>query len=206
MRLLLFFLFPALELYLLVKVGSRIGALNMVLWVFVSALIGIWAVRAQGQSAMIKTREELNAGRVPQTPFLDGVLLFLAGILLLLPGLITDAVGLLLLFPPIRHLAALRLAAYFTARQASGGGTKIFFFSSNGFPGAGQGFSHTPYSRPSVHDAGYYTREEEHTGPRQATIIESTAIEINKSPDPAGESKDSDPPHGNASCNTPDKD
>lgn len=189
MRLALFLLFPALELYLLVKVGGMIGALNMVLWVFVSALIGMWAVRAQGQSAMLKARAELEAGRVPQTPFLDGVLLFFGGILLILPGLLTDAAGLFLLVPPLRHWAALRLASYITSRQnaAAGGHTRIFFFSSGGFPGAGapsadRPFPPDPFNGPGQGGAvppGPFRDASE--PPRQATIIDSTAIDIEAS-------------------------
>jgi len=195
MRLILFLLFPALELYLLVKVGGIIGALNMVLWVFASAVIGMWAVRAQGQSAMLKARAEMNAGRVPQTSFLDGLLLFFGGILLILPGLITDAVGLLLLIPPVRRWAAPRLAAYLTARQASatGGGTRIFFFQSNGFPGAS---SVDPFMRSSPDNAIFHeSPPDNEQPPRQATIIESTAIEIkplspDKPDEPEEENKD----------------
>ena len=187
MRFVLFLLFPALELYLLVKVGGLPGALNMVAWVFASALIGMWAVRAQGQSAMQKARAEMEAGRVPQTPFLDGVLLFLGGILLILPGLITDAVGLLLLIPPFRRMAALALAAYITSRQAasasgassgSGGATRIFFFSSSGFPGSNTPPRHDPSMHIGPERSGLY--DASHEEPRQATIIESTAIAIEK--------------------------
>ena len=183
----LFLLFLALELYLLVKVGGMIGTLNMVLWVFASALLDMWAVRAQGQNAMQRVRAEMDAGRTPQTPFLDGLLLFVGGVLLILPGLIGDAVGLLLLLPPVRHLAAPRLAVYLTARQASGtrggGGTRIFFFQSGGFPDASS--SGDPFMRPGPNRRIFHEAPpQDDLPPRQATIIESTAIEIEpQSPD-----------------------
>jgi UPF0716 protein FxsA len=183
MRLILFFLFPALELYLLVKVGGIIGALNMVLWVFASALIGMWAVHAQGQSAILKARAEMNAGKVPQASFLDGPLLFFGGVLLILPGLITDAVGLLLLIPPVRRWATARLAAYLTARQtsAAGAGTRIFFFQS-GFPGPSS--SADQFTRPGPGNTVFHQSPlDNEQSPRQATIIESTAIEIKPPPD-----------------------
>ena len=189
MRFILFLLFLALELYLLVKVGGTIGALNMVLWVFASALLGMWAVRAQGQNAMQRVRSEMDAGRTPQTPFLDGLLLFVGGVLLILPGLIGDAVGLLLLIPPVRQFAASRLAAYLTARQASGthgsagGGTRIFFFQSGEFPNASS--PGDPFMRPGPDRIDFHdTPPQDDLPPRQATIIESTAIEIKpQSPD-----------------------
>lgn len=181
MRFVLFFLFPALELYLLVKVGGLIGAVNMVLWVFASACIGMWAIRAQGQNAMLKARAELDAGRVPQLPFLDGLLLFLGGLLLILPGLITDAAGLLLLLPPVRRRAAPLLAGYITTRQTSGtnAGVWMFVFKSGGFPGSGAPSAKNSFPRQE-HAVFHETPLENTQPPRQATIIESTAIAIER--------------------------
>ena len=187
MGFLLFLLFLALELYLLVKVGGMIGALNMVIWVFASALLGMWAVRAQGHNAMQRFRAEMDAGHTPQTPFLDGLLLFIGGVLLILPGLIGDAVGLLLLIPPVRHAVAPRLSAWLTARQASGtrggasGSTRIFFFQSGGF--SNQSSSGDPFMRQDPGQIGpdhiiFDDTPPQDESPRQATIIDSTAIEI----------------------------
>lgn len=167
LRLLAFFLFPALELYLLVKVGAEIGAFNMVLWVFASAILGIWAVQVQGRGVMDKVRMELGQGRVPQTAMMDSLMLFFAGVLLILPGLITDAVGILLLIPLTRHLLMNGLGHYM-ARAANqvnqtgqgGGPTRIIFYSSTG------GFDRMQPPPPP-----------EDSGPRQATIIDSTAVE-----------------------------
>lgn len=167
-RLLAFILFPALELYLLVKVGARIGAFNMVLWVFASAILGIWAVQVQGRGVMDRVRTELGQGRVPQTAMLDSLMLFFAGVLLILPGLITDAMGILLLIPGTRHLFMTGLGRYM-ARAAnhvnragqSGGPSRIIFYSSTG------GFDRMQSPPPPQDD-----------GPRQATVIDSTAVEI----------------------------
>lgn len=186
MRLLLFILFPALELYLLVKVGGEVGALNMVLWVFASALIGLWAVRTQGQDAMNRARADIAAGRVPQNTFLDGLLLFFGGVLLILPGLITDAVGLFLLVPPCRQWAAQSLARYLTSQQARpGGASRVMFFRTSG-PGAAP-FNGSPFesqNRPFDNgpcDEGHSQAYDE--GPRQATVIDSTVIEVSSSLD-----------------------
>jgi UPF0716 protein FxsA len=181
----------ALELYLLVTVGGLIGAFTVVAWVFASAIIGMWAVRAQGQNAMLKARAEMDAGKTPQTPFLDGLLLFFGGVMLILPGLITDAVGLLLLIPPIRRLATPRLAAYITTRKASGasGGTRIFFFQSERFSGTPS--ADDPLIRPGPDRLVFReTPSRNEQTPRQATIIESTAIEIER-PQPPGKPNES---------------
>lgn len=208
MQLLLFLAFPAVELYLLVKAGALVGALNVVLWVFVSAAIGIWAVRAQGQGAMLKVQSELSEGRVPQNPFLEGLLIFLGGVLLILPGLISDAIGLLLLIPPMRHAAALGLTRYFASQQAKGAGagtSRVIFFRSSGFPGFGTGAGGpfqpgpapgSPFDRPRDPGAqGEIPRAEYDDSPRQATIIESSAIDLTGN-DAAGAERGKDPAGG----------
>jgi len=179
LKLFLFLLFPALELYLLVKVGGIIGAFNIVLWIFVSALIGIAAVRSQKQYSFEQMRADMAQGRGPQDSIREGLLLFLGGLLLILPGLITDAIGLILLLPPARRLVGDLLASYAAKHASHGAGNArfIFFSGSPGFqpgerqdgsfPGQGTGFSHA---------------EPEEAGPRQAVIIESTAIEITTEP------------------------
>ena len=168
MKLLAFLLFPALELYLLVKVGAMIGALNMVAWVFASALLGIWAVQTQGQSIMNRVMSEVSQGRVPQEAMTNGLLLFIAGVLLILPGLITDAVGILLLIPFTRRLFMVGLNRYLTTRAGQAGqgtgSSRIFFYTSSAGFGAPEQSSHTP-------DAG----------PRQATVIDSTAVKLGSS-------------------------
>ena len=160
MPFLLFLAFPVVELYLLVKAGAVIGALNMVLWELASAALGIWAVRAQGQGAMRVVRAELAEGRIPQNPFLDGLLIFLGGILLILPGLLSDALGLLLLIPFVRRLAAIALAKRLAARQAgtgdAGASSRFIFFRSSVFSDPagpvppGNGPAWPPYRPDSV--------------------------------------------------------
>lgn len=176
MRLLFFLLFPALELYLLVLAGSAIGALNIVLWVFVSAAIGLAAARAQGQSAMQKARAELAEGRVPQNTFMDGLLLFFGGVLLILPGLITDAMGLFLLIPPFRHFAARAINRYLTAQQAKGQGARFFIFRSG--PGPRGGFDAAGFqggSDSEGQDSGVFDTEAQK--PRQAAVLEIRTID-----------------------------
>ena len=142
-KLILFFLFPVLEIYALATLGGAIGGLNVVLLVFASALLGVWVVRIHGQQCLQRVREELGAGRVPQELLLDNLFVFVAGVLLILPGPISDTVGLFLLIPLVRRLASARLSGYLTshsARQGQGAffsGNGMFFYqSTSGFGGA----------------------------------------------------------------------
>ncbi len=95
-------LIPALEIYILITVGSAIGALNTLALVLMSAMLGAWLARTQGLQTMLKLRENLNQGIMPAEEILDAFLIFAAGLMLLTPGFVTDAFGLLLLFPPSR--------------------------------------------------------------------------------------------------------
>lgn len=99
----IFVLVPATELYLLIEVGSEIGALSTIWLVILTALVGGWMVRHQGLAVMFRVREQLDRGEPPAIEMMEGVLLLLIGVLLLLPGFITDTLGFLLLIPPLRR-------------------------------------------------------------------------------------------------------
>lgn len=109
MRLGLFFILvalPLLELALLLKVGQSIGLLWTMFVIFASAAVGTWVLHAQGFAVMRRTMKSLQAGKPPIGPAVDGMFLMFAGTLLLTPGFLSDAVGLLLLIPPLRHAIA----------------------------------------------------------------------------------------------------
>jgi len=106
--LLLFVGVPLLELYLLIQVGSVIGALPTIGLSILTAVIGTFLVRVQGFSVLLRVREMVDQGEVPAIEVLDGALLLIAGVMLLLPGFLTDALGFLLLVPPLRRLLILR--------------------------------------------------------------------------------------------------
>ncbi|MEN8214232.1 MAG: FxsA family protein [Pseudomonadota bacterium] len=99
----IFVLIPATELYVLIEVGSEIGALTTIWLVILTALIGGWMVRHQGLNVMFRVRDQLEKGEPPAIEMMEGLLLLIIGILLLLPGFITDTLGFLLLIPPLRR-------------------------------------------------------------------------------------------------------
>ena len=104
---LLFAGIPLLELYLLIEVGSEIGAIPTIFLTVFTAVLGGLMVRVQGFSTALKVREVLDRGEVPAIEMIEGALLLLAGFLLLLPGFLTDAIGFLLLVPQIRRALVL---------------------------------------------------------------------------------------------------
>ncbi len=92
------------EFAVIINVGDEIGAAATLLAMFATAAIGLWLVRLQGFDVYRKMNQTMQAGKSPVGEMLHGVLLLLAGLLLIIPGFISDAVGALLLVPPLRTL------------------------------------------------------------------------------------------------------
>jgi len=114
---------PLLELYLLIEVGSEIGALPTIALSIFTAVLGGLLVRMQGFSVLFRVQSSLDRREVPALELLEGALLLVVGLALLLPGFITDAVGFLLLVPPLRRWLIVRwLKARGTLRPAPGPG------------------------------------------------------------------------------------
>src|SRR5690606_8353763 len=104
--LLLFLLFPLIELGVMIKIGSAIGVLPTLLLLVVGVVCGGLLVRVAGFATALRARERLARGELPEEEMLEGLLLALAGGLLLLPGFISDAIGLVLLLPFTRRWVA----------------------------------------------------------------------------------------------------
>lgn len=97
-----FTLIPFLEIYLIVKIGSHLGAFNTVMIVILTGFLGALLARFQGFQTMLKVRETLNRGEMPAEELLDALLILMAGIVLLTPGFLTDMAGLMILIPQTR--------------------------------------------------------------------------------------------------------
>lgn len=113
---------PLVELYLLIEVGSVIGALPTIVLSVFTAILGGTLVRLQGFSILFRAQSQMANQEVPAVELLEGVLLLLVGLALLLPGFITDAIGFLLLIPPLRRALVVRwLKARGTLQPMPGG-------------------------------------------------------------------------------------
>ena len=117
MGLLLLFVLPLVELYLLVKLGGAIGAFNTLLYVVVTAVAGMSAARAEGFRLLSRWRAAMQQGRVPEEGPLGQLLVVLGGVLLVLPGPLTDLAGLALLVPPSRRFVMGKLRHHLTVRM-----------------------------------------------------------------------------------------
>jgi len=100
--LLLFILVPAAELALLIEIGRHIGTLATLGLIAGTGLLGAALARHQGLGILKTIRQEMNAGRLPAEPMVDGIMILLAGAVLMTPGILTDALGFLILIPLTR--------------------------------------------------------------------------------------------------------
>jgi len=101
---LLFTLVPAIELALLIEIGSHIGAGNTILIIVLTGVLGAYLARLQGFLVFQKIQSDLNQGIMPNSQMIDGLMILFGGIVLLTPGFITDIFGFLLLIPWTRSL------------------------------------------------------------------------------------------------------
>ena len=100
-----------LEIFVLVKVGSFLGAWPTIMLVVITALVGSALVRSQGLQLLQQLQQRMAHGEMPGLQLIEGVMLLVTGVLLVTPGFVTDFCGLLLLQPKIRgHIAKLVLA------------------------------------------------------------------------------------------------
>jgi UPF0716 protein FxsA len=88
----------------LIKVGGSLGALNTVLLVLLTALIGVALLRVQGFRTLMNARNKLGMAQLPAEEIITGIFLAIGGALLLTPGFITDIFGFLCLVPLTRRI------------------------------------------------------------------------------------------------------
>lgn len=112
----LFLLWPFVEIVLFIQIGTQIGILPTIMLCGLSAVLGSFLVRWQGLKTMAVLRRTVDGGEMPAQQIFDGVCIFLAGILLILPGFFSDAVGFMLLLPPVRVWLRLYLSRHFSGK------------------------------------------------------------------------------------------
>ncbi|GBD96365.1 MAG TPA: FxsA family protein [Nitrospirae bacterium] len=100
---LIFSLIPVIELALLIKVGSLIGALNTIIIVILTAIIGAYLVRLEGLGVMYRIQKNMQEGIFPAEELINGAMILVAGAMLLTPGFFTDIIGFLMVFPVSRE-------------------------------------------------------------------------------------------------------
>ena len=97
-------LVPILEIYLFIKIGSKIGAFNTISLIFITAIIGIMYARYEGLNTIRSGFSQLVKNEMPAYEIISGAAIAFAALLLILPGFATDIIGFLIVFPLTRKL------------------------------------------------------------------------------------------------------
>ena len=101
---LLFIGVPALEVFLMIKIGGKIGALNTVSLILLTAIIGIYFAKLEGMKTMRSGVLNLYQNKIPIYEMISGASIAIAALLLIIPGFFTDTIGFLLLIPFTRKI------------------------------------------------------------------------------------------------------
>ena len=93
---------PAIEIYLMIKVGGVIGALNTILLIFFTAITGVYFAKLAGLSTLRAGLSQMVKNEIPIYEIISGAALAFAALLLIIPGFLTDIIGFLLIIPVTR--------------------------------------------------------------------------------------------------------
>ena len=96
-------LVPAVEIYLLIKIGSQIGAITTILLIFTTAIVGVYYAKYEGLNTLKSGFMQLSKNKPPTYEMISGAAIAFAALLLIIPGFATDVLGFLLIFPISRN-------------------------------------------------------------------------------------------------------
>ena len=100
---LIIILIPAIEIYLLIKIGGEIGAITTILLIFTTAIVGIYYAKYEGLNTLKAGFNQLRRNETPTYEMLSGAAIAFAALLLIIPGFATDILGFFLIFPLSRR-------------------------------------------------------------------------------------------------------
>jgi len=110
-------LVPIAEIYLLIKIGSQIGALITILLIFATAIVGIYYAKYEGINILKSGFIQLSKNQAPTYEMISGAAIAFAALLLIVPGFITDIIGFFLIFPFSRKFVFTFFKKKFSRKQ-----------------------------------------------------------------------------------------
>lgn len=119
--LLLMTIVPAVELWLLLELGARVGAVATVWIIVLTGIVGASLAKREGLAVVAKIKDEARNGLPPGERLVEGLLVLIGGILLLTPGVVTDLTGLLMIIPLSRRPLAIWAKRYLSAKLVISG-------------------------------------------------------------------------------------
>ena len=110
-------LVPVIEIYLLIKIGSQIGAITTIFLIFTTAIIGVYYAKYEGLNTLKSGFTQLSKNETPAYEVISGAAIAFAALLLIIPGFLTDILGFLLIFPLTRKLVFNKFSKKFSTKQ-----------------------------------------------------------------------------------------
>ncbi|MHC4870499.1 MAG: FxsA family protein [Planctomycetota bacterium] len=128
-----FTLIPVFEIYLLINIGSIIGAPMTIVVILATGIAGGWLVRRQGLLTITLIKKDFSEGKVPADRIISGLFIIIGGVLMITPGFFTDVIGFLLMIPGNRRFLAKQMKQKLSDGNFQNSGSSFFFhnFSSN---------------------------------------------------------------------------
>ena len=110
-------LIPIIEIYLFIKIGSQIGAINTIILIFITAIIGVYYAKYEGINTLRSGINQIIKNQMPAQELISGAAIAFAAVLLIIPGFATDIFGFLLIMPITRKLIIGKINKKFEKRN-----------------------------------------------------------------------------------------
>ena len=110
-------LVPVIEIYLLIKIGSQVGAITTIFLIFTTAIIGVYYAKYEGLNTLKSGFAQLRKNETPAYEIISGAAIAFAALLLIIPGFATDILGFLLIFPLSRRLIFNKFSKKFNKKE-----------------------------------------------------------------------------------------
>ena len=111
-------LVPVIEIYLLIKIGSQIGAITTILLIFTTAIVGVYYAKYEGLNTLRSGFTQIRKNKAPTYEMISGAAIAFAALLLIIPGFATDIFGFFLIFPISRNFLLEKFFYKFKRREA----------------------------------------------------------------------------------------
>ena len=108
---------PLIEIYLMIKVGGVIGALNTIFLIFFTAITGVYFAKIAGLNTLRSGLNQLVKNEIPIYEIISGAALAFAALLLIIPGFLTDIIGFLLIIPITRNFFIKSVSSKFKKKE-----------------------------------------------------------------------------------------
>ena len=114
-------LIPVIEIFLLIKIGSQIGAITTILLIFATAIVGVYYAKYEGLNTLKSGFEQISKNKAPTHEMITGAAIAFAALLLIIPGFATDVIGFLIIFPLSRNFLLKKFFSKFKNKERETG-------------------------------------------------------------------------------------